>query len=194
MKKILKKRGIKVGAIILMAIILLLGVFLITRKHYEYPTKEEVSNKCGMFEGNKAKKVKISYEKEEQVVGHDDITGEDIKDKVFKIKLSNIKDEYRVEVYNDYTKETKELSVKNKSASYETIYSKDIIKYTINIIKKNGKCKGEKVRSITVTLPVINNYSKYAECKEKVNKKYKYCKEEIYESLPSVEEFKKGVK
>lgn len=194
MKKTFKKRGIKVGAIILLVIILLLGAFLITRKHYEYPTEEKVSNKCGIFDGKKAKKVKISYEKVEQVVGHDDVTGEDIKDKLFKIKVSNIKDEYRVEVYNDYTKETKELSVENKSASYETIYSKDIIKYTINIIRKNGKCKGETIRTITVTLPVINNYSEYAECKEKINKKYKYCKEEIYESLPSVEEFKKGVK
>ena len=93
-----------------------------------------------------------------------------------------------------YTKEKKMLEVENKKASFETIYSKDIIKYTINIISKNGKCKNDIARSITVTLPVINNYSKYKECEEKKNKNYKYCKEEIYESLPSIEEFYKGVK
>ncbi len=59
------------------------------------------------------------------------------------------------------------LEVENKKASFETIYSKDIIKYTINIISKNGKCKNDIARSITVTLPVINNYSKYKECEEK---------------------------
>ena len=133
-------------------------------------------------------------EKIEKIVGNDETTGKDVVDKVFKIDISNIKEDYRVEIYNDYTKETKMLEVEDKKASYETIYSKDIIKYTINIISKNGKCKNDVSRSLTVTLPVINNYASLNECTKKENKKYKYCKEEIYESLPSIEEFNKGVK
>ena len=108
--------------------------------------------------------------------------------------LQNIHESFKILWYNDYTKETKMLEVENKKASFETIYSKDIIKYTINIISKNGKCKNDISRSITVTLPVINNYASLNECTKKENKKYKYCKEEIYESLPSIEEFNKGVK
>ena len=133
-------------------------------------------------------------EKIEKIVGNDETTGKDVVDKVFKINISNIKEDYRVEIYNDYTKETKMLEVEDKKASYETIYSKDIIKYTINITSKNGKCKNDVSKSLTVTLPAINNYASLNECTKKENKKYKYCKEEIYESLPSIEEFNKGVK
>ena len=200
MKKVMNKRNMIIFGVILVALILV-AIFL-GKEKYAYPTKVEKLNfkesKCGILAQNKtksgAKKVKVTYEKTEKIVGYDETTGENVVDKVFKINLSNISDNYRVEIYNDYTKETKMLEVENKKASFETIYSKDIIKYTINIISKNGKCKNETVRSITVTLPVINNYSKYKECEEKKNKNYKYCKEEIYESLPSIEEFYKGVK
>ena len=179
-----------------------IGIFLIGREKYAYPTKVEKLNfnvsKCGTLAQSKAKrgakKVKINYEKIDKIVGYDETTGKDVVDKVFKINISNIKEDYRVEIYNDYTKETKMLEVEDKKASYETIYSKDIIKYTINIISKNGKCKNDVSRSLTVTLPVINNYASLNECTKKENKKYKYCKEEIYESLPSIEEFNKGVK
>lgn len=192
----------KVVAGVAVFVCIIICVILLGREKYAYPTKIEKltfeKSKCGMLAQNKAKsgakKVKINYEKIDKVVGYDETTGKDVVDKVFKINLSNISDNYRVEIYNDYTKETKMLDIEDHKASYETIYSKDIIKYTINIINKNGKCKNDEARSITVTLPVINNYSKYKECEEKKNKKYKYCKEEIYESLPSIEEFYKGVK
>ena len=192
----------KIGMCVVVFLCIVIGIFVIGREKYAYPTKVEKLNfnvsKCGTLAQSKAKrgakKVKINYEKIDKIVGYDETTGKDVVDKVFKINISNIKEDYRVEIYNDYTKETKMLEVENKKASFETIYSKDIIKYTINIISKNGKCKNDISRSITVTLPVINNYSKYKECEEKKNKNYKYCKEEIYESLPSIEEFYKGVK
>ena len=188
------------GIVVFMCVVV--GIFVIGREKYVYPTKVEKlsfnESKCGPLAQSKAKrgakKVKISYEKIDKIVGYDETTGKDVVDKVFKINLSNIKDNYRVEIYNDYTKETKMLDIENKKASYETIYSKDIIKYTINIISKNGKCKNDSARSITVTLPVINNYANFNECTNKANKKYKYCKEEIYESLPSIDTFYKGVK
>ena len=200
MKKVMNKRNMIIFGVILVALILV-AIFL-GKEKYAYPTKVEKLNfkesKCGILAQNRtksgAKKVKVTYEKIEKIVGYDETTGENVVDKVFKINLSNISDNYRVEIYNDYTKETKMLEVENKKASFETIYSKDIIKYTINIISKNGKCKNDIARSITVTLPVINNYSKYKECEEKKNKNYKYCKEEIYESLPIIEEFYKGEK
>ena len=192
----------KIGMCVVVFLCIVIGIFVIGREKYVYPTKAEKLNfnvsKCGTLAQSKAKrgakKVKINYEKIDKIVGYDETTGKNVVDKVFKINISNIKEDYRVEIYNDYTKETKMLEVENKKASFETIYSKDIIKYTINIISKNGKCKNDISRSITVTLPVINNYSKYKECEEKKNKNYKYCKEEIYESLPSIEEFYKGVK
>lgn len=200
MRRVLNKKSMIILGVIL--IVLILGLIFLRKEKYAYPTKIEKltfeESKCGILSQNKtkngAKKIKITYEKIDKIVGYDETTGNDVVDKVFKINLSNISDNYRVEIYNNYTKETKLLEVENKKASFETIYSKDIIKYTINIISKNGKCKNDKARSITVTLPVINNYSKYKECEEKKNKKYKYCKEEIYESLPSIEEFYKGVK
>ena len=200
MKKVMNKRNMIIFGVILVALILV-AIFL-GKEKYAYPTKVEKLNfkesKCGILAQNKtksgAKKVKVTYEKIEKIVGYDETTGENVVDKVFKINLSNISDNYRVEIYNDYTKETKMLEVENKKASFETIYSKDIIKYTINIISKNGKCKNDVSRSLTVTLPVINNYASLNECTKKENKKYKYCKEEIYESLPSIEEFNKGVK
>ena len=200
MRRVLNKKSMIILSIVL--IVLIFGIIFLGKEKYAYPTKVEKlsfkESKCGILAQNKAKngakKVKITYEKIDKVVGYDETTGEDVVDKVFKINISNISDNYRVEIYNDYTKETKMIEVENKKASYETIYSKDIIKYTINIISKNGKCKNDEARSITVTLPVINNYSKYKECEEKKNKNYKYCKEEIYESLPSIEEFYKGVK
>ena len=193
-------KKIVAGIVVFMCVVV--GIFILGREKYAYPTKvEELSfseSKCGTQAQSKAKrgakKVKINYEKIDKIVGYDETTGEDVVDKVFKINLSNIKDDYRVEIYNDYTKETKMLDIEDKKASYETIYSKDIIKYTINIISKNGKCKNDVSRSLTVTLPVINNYASLNECTKKENKKYKYCKEEIYESLPSIEEFNKGVK
>ena len=192
----------KIGMCVVVFLCVVIGIFVIGKEKYAYPTKVEKLNfkesKCGILAQNKTKsgvkKVKVTYEKIEKIVGYDETTGENVVDKVFKINISNISDNYRVEIYNDYTKETKMLEVENKKASFETIYSKDIIKYTINIISKNGKCKNDIARSITVTLPVINNYSKYKECEEKKNKNYKYCKEEIYESLSSIEEFYKGVK
>ena len=167
MKKVMNKRNMIIFGVIL--VVLILGTIFLGKEKYAYPTKVEKLNfkesKCGILAQNKtksgAKKVKVTYEKTEKIVGYDETTGENVVDKVFKINLSNISDNYRVEIYNDYTKETKMLEVENKKASFETIYSKDIIKYTINIISKNGKCKNETVRSITVTLPVINNYSKY---------------------------------
>ena len=200
MRRVLNKKSMIILSIVL--IVLIFGIIFLGKEKYAYPTKVEKlsfkESKCGILAQNKAKngakKIKITYEKIDKVVGYDETTGEDVVDKVFKINISNISDNYRVEIYNDYTKETKMVEVENKKASYETIYSKDIIKYTINIISKNGKCKNDEARSITVTLPVINNYSKYKECEEKKNKNYKYCKEEIYESLPSIEEFYKGVK
>lgn len=200
MKKVMNTKNIIVFGVILIALILC-TIFL-GKEKYAYPTKVEKLNfeesKCGTFAQIKAqngtKKIKITYERVDKIVGYDETTGEDIVDKVFKINISNISDDYRVEIYNDYTKGTKLLDVENKKTSYETIYSKDIIKYTINIISKNGKCKNDAARSLTVTFPVINNYSKYKECLDKKNKNYKYCKEEIYESLPSIEEFYKGVK
>ena len=193
-------KKVVVGVAVFVCIILC--VILFGREKYAYPTHLEKLNfnvsKCGTLAQSKAKrgakKVKIKYEKIDKIVGYDETTGKDVVDKVFKINLSNIKEDYRVEIYNDYTKETKMLEVEDKKASYETIYSKDIIKYTINIISKNGKCKNDSARSLTVTLPVINNYASLNECTKKENKKYKYCKEEIYESLPSMEEFNKGVK
>ena len=200
MRRVLNKKSMIILGVIL--IVLILGIIFLGKEKYAYPTKIEKltfeESKCGILSQNKAKngakKIKITYEKIDKVVGYDEPTGNDVVDKVFKINLSNISDNYRVEIYNNYTKETKLLEVENKKANFETIYSKDIIKYTINIISKNGKCKNDKARSITVTLPVINNYSKYKECEDKKNKNYKYCKEEIYESLPSIEEFYKGVK
>ena len=200
MRRVLNKKSMIILGVIL--IVLILGLIFLGKEKYAYPTKIEKltfeESKCGILSQNKtksgAKKIKITYEKIDKIVGYDETTGNDVVDKVFKINLSNISDNYRVEIYNNYTKETKLLEVENKKASFETIYSKDIIKYTINIISKNGKCKNDKARSITVTLPVINNYSKYKECEDKKNKNYKYCKEEIYESLPSIEEFYKGVK
>ena len=200
MRRVLNKKSMIILSIVL--IVLIFGIIFLGKEKYAYPTKVEKlsfkESKCGILAQNKtksgAKKIKITYEKIDKVVGYDETTGEDVVDKVFKINISNISDNYRVEIYNDYTKETKMVEVENKKASFETIYSKDIIKYTINIISKNGKCKNDEARSITVTLPVINNYSKYKECEEKKNKNYKYCKEEIYESLPSIEEFYKGVK
>ena len=199
MRRVLNKKSMIILGVIL--IVLILGLIFLGKEKYAYPTKIEKltfeESKCGILSQNKAKngakKIKITYEKIDKIVGYDETTGNDVVDKVFKINLSNISDNYRVEIYNNYTKETKLLEVENKKASFETIYSKDIIKYTINIISKNGKCKNDKARSITVTLPVINNYSKYKECEDKKNKNYKYCKEEIYESLPSIEEFYKGV-
>ena len=196
----MNKRNMIIFGVILVALILV-AIFLGKEKH-AYPTKVEKLNfnvsKCGTLAQSKAKrvakKVKINYEKIDKIVGYDETTGKDVVDKVFKINISNIKEDYRVEIYNDYTKETKMLEVEDRKASYETIYSKDIIKYTINIISKNGKCKNDVSRSLTVTLPVINNYASLNECTKKENKKYKYCKEEIYESLPSIEEFYKGVK
>ena len=192
----------KVVAGVAVFVCIIICVILFGREKYAYPTHLEKLNfnvsKCGTLAQSKAKrgakKVKIKYEKIDKIVGYDETTGKDVADKVFKINLSNIKEDYRVEIYNDYTKETKMLEVEDKKASYETIYSKDIIKYTINIISKNGKCKNDSARSLTVTLPVINNYASLNECTKKENKKYKYCKEEIYESLPSMEEFNKGVK
>ena len=200
MKRVLNKKSMIILGVII--IVLILGLIFLGKEKYAYPTKIEKltfeESKCGILSQNKAKngakKIKITYEKIDKIVGYDETTGKDVVDKVFKINISNISDNYRIEIHNNYTKETKLLEVENKKASFETIYSKDIIKYTINIISKNGKCKNDKARSITVTLPVINNYSKYKECEEKKNKKYKYCKEEIYESLPSIEEFNKGVK
>ena len=200
MRRVLNKKSMIILGVIL--IVLILGIIFLGKEKYAYPTKIEKltfeESKCGILSQNKAKngakKIKITYEKIDKVVGYDETTGNDVVDKVFKINLSNISDNYRVEIYNNYTKETKLLEVENKKANFETIYSKDIIKYTINIISKNGKCKNDKARSITVTLPVINNYSKCKECEDKKNKNYKYCKEEIYESLPSIEEFYKGVK
>ena len=200
MRRVLNKKSMIILGVIL--IVLILGIIFLGKEKYAYPTKIEKltfeESKCGILSQNKAKngakKIKITYEKIDKVVGYDETTGNDVVDKVFKINLSNISDNYRVEIYNNYTKETKLLEVENKKANFETIYSKDIIKYTINIISKNGKCKNDIARSITVTLPVINNYSKYKECEDKKNKNYKYCKEEIYESLPSIEEFYKGVK
>ena len=200
MRRVLNKKSMIILSIVL--IVLIFGIIFLGKEKYAYPTKVEKlsfkESKCGILAQNKtksgAKKIKITYEKIDKVVGYDETTGEDVVDKVFKINISNISDNYRVEIYNDYTKETKMVEVENKKASFETIYSKDIIKYTINIISKNGKCKNDIARSITVTLPVINSYSKYKECEEKKNKNYKYCKEEIYESLPSIEEFYKGVK
>lgn len=200
MRRVLNKKSMIILGVII--IVLILGLIFLGKEKYAYPTKIEKltfeESKCGILSQNKAKngakKIKITYEKIDKIVGYDETTGNDVVDKVFKINLSNISDNYRVEIYNNYTKETKLLEVENKKASFETIYSKDIIKYTINIISKNGKCKNDKARSITVTLPVINNYSKYKECEDKKNKNYKYCKEEIYESLPSIEEFYKGVK
>lgn len=193
-------KKIVAGIVVFMCVVV--GIFILGREKYAYPTKVEKlsfsESKCGTLAQSKAKrgakKVKINYEKIDKIVGYDETTGKDVVDKVFKINLSNIKDDYRVEIYNDYTKETKMLDIEDKKASYETIYSKDIIKYTINIISKNGKCKNDVSRSLTVTLPVINNYASLNECTKKENKKYKYCKEEIYESLPSIEEFNKGVK
>ena len=200
MKRVLNKKSMIILGVII--IVLILGLIFLGKEKYAYPTKIEKltfeESKCGILSQNKAKngakKIKITYEKIDKIVGYDETTGKDVVDKVFKINISNISDNYRVEIHNNYTKETKLLEVENKKASFETIYSKDIIKYTINIISKNGKCKNDKARSITVTLPVINNYSKYKECEDKKNKNYKYCKEEIYESLPSIEEFYKGVK
>ena len=200
MRRALNKKSMIILSIVL--IVLIFGIIFLGKEKYAYPTKVEKlsfnESKCGILAQNKvksgAKKIKISYEKIDKVVGYDETTGKDIVDKVFKINISNISNDYRVEIYNDYTKETKLLDVENKKASFETIYSKDIIKYTINIISKNGKCKNDTARSLTVTFPVINNYSKYKECDDKKNKNYKYCKEEIYESLPSIEEFNKGVK
>ena len=188
------------GILVLICIVICICVF--GKEKFAYPTKVEKLNfevsKCGTFAQSKAKrgakKVKVNYEKIDKVVGYDETIGKDVIDKVFKINLSNIKDNYRVEIYNDYTKETKMLEVENNKASYETIYSKDIIKYTINIISKNGKCKNDKARSLTVTFPVINNYASFSECTKKENKKYKYCKEEIYESLPNIDIFYEGVK
>ena len=192
----------KIGMCVVVFLCVVIGIFVIGKEKYVYPTKVEKlsfkESKCGILAQNKtksgAKKVKINYEKIDKIVGYDETTGKDVVDKVFKINIGNIKEDYRVEIYNDYTKETKMLEVEDKKASYETIYSKDIIKYTINIISKNGKCKNDVSRSLTVTLPVINNYASLNECTKKENKKYKYCKEEIYESLPSIEEFYKGVK
>ena len=200
MKRVLNKKSMIILGVII--IVLILGLIFLGKEKYAYPTKIEKltfeESKCGILSQNKAKngakKIKITYEKIDKIVGYDETTGKDVVDKVFKINISNISDNYRIEIHNNYTKETKLLEVENKKASFETIYSKDIIKYTINIISKNGKCKNDKARSITVTLPVINNYSKYKECEDKKNKNYKYCKEEIYESLPSIEEFYKGVK
>lgn len=198
MDKINKRNIIIVLAFLIVVIFL---VVKITKKEeYVYPTVIEKINykesKCNIFDQHKykkgAKKIKINYEKIEKEVGYDETTGETIKDKVFKINLSNISDNYYVEIYNDYTKKTEKLEIKENKASYETIYSKDIIKYTINIKTKKGKCKDELYLSKTVTLPVINNYINFKECED--NKKYKYCKEEIYESLPSIDEFYKGVK
>ena len=200
MRRVLNKKSMIILGVII--IVLILGLIFLGKEKYAYPTKIEKltfeESKCGILSQNKAKngakKIKITYEKIDKIVGYDETTGKDVVDKVFKINISNISDNYRIEIHNNYTKETKLLEVENKKASFETIYSKDIIKYTINIISKNGKCKNDKARSITVTLPVINNYSKYKECEDKKNKNYKYCKEEIYESLPSIEEFYKGVK
>ena len=187
----------KIGVCVAVFLCVVIGIFLIGREKYAYPTKVEKLNfnvsKCGTLAQSKAKrgakKVKINYEKIDKIVGYDEKTGKDVVDKVFKINLSNIKEDYREEIYNAFI-----FCTKNQSISYETIYSKDIIKYTINIISKNGKCKNDSARSLTVTLPVINNYASLNECTKKENKKYKYCKEEIYESLPSIEEFNKGVK
>ncbi len=192
----------KIGMCVVVFLCVVIGIFVIGKEKYVYPTKVEKlsfkESKCGILAQNKtksgAKKVKINYEKIDKIVGYDETTGKDVVDKVFKINIGNIKEDYRVEIYNDYTKETKMLEVEDRKASYETIYSKDIIKYTINIISKNGKCRNDVSRSLTVTLPVINNYASLNECTKKENKKYKYCKEEIYESLPSIEEFYKGVK
>ena len=138
MKKVMNKRNMIIFGVILVALILV-AIFL-GKEKYAYPTKVEKlsfkESKCGILAQNKtksgAKKVKVTYEKMEKIVGYDETTGENVVDKVFKINLSNISDNYRIEIYNDYTKETKMLDVENKKASFETIYSKDIIKYTIN--------------------------------------------------------------
>lgn len=201
MKKLLTTKKMILSGVIIIAIVFC-AFIIFNKQNFKYPTKIEKLNfeisKCGVLAQIKAKRgaeeVKINYEKIDKIVGYDETTGKDVVNKIFKINLSNIKDNYRVEIYNDYTKETKMINVEDNKASYETIYSKNIIKYTINIISKNGKCKNDVSRSLTVTFPVINNYAGFIECTRKENKKYKYCKEEIYESLPNIDTFYEGVK
>ncbi len=67
-------------------------------------------------------KSKSNIWKNRKIVGYDETTGENVVDKVFKINLSNISDNYRVEIYNDYTKENKDVrGWKQKSKLWNNI-------------------------------------------------------------------------
>ena len=82
MKKVMNKRNMIIFGVILVALILV-AIFL-GKEKYSYPTKVEKlsfkESKCGILSQNKtksgAKKVKVTYEKIEKIVGYDETTGE----------------------------------------------------------------------------------------------------------------------
>lgn len=197
-----KKNIILVVVVIAVIIAIVVAVVSMTGKteikEGKYP-QEEISvdlskTKCGSSKKkslvNKANKISLEYATEKIAVGYDETTGEDILANVFNVTITNVTEDFYVIVKNDYTNEETKLTnndAKDNKVVFQTMYSNDIITYTVEVYTTTSKCKDELYRKFTFKTPIFNIYTNTSYCTG--NEDFEYCKEEIFTSQLNFDEF-----
>lgn len=114
----------------------------------------------------------------------------------FKIYISNISENLRLEIINDYDNRT--LSVTNSNLAdgvytIETRVATRKVKYSINVSAINGNCAGKQLLKTSITTPRYNSYSTSYICEQVPN--FKYCGKFVDTSTMTYSEFlEKGEK
>lgn len=113
----------------------------------------------------------------------------------FMIYITNISDNLRLEITNDYLDKQKlevtSLDMQNGAYTIETNIASRKVTYTINIYSKSDKCYNQKLLTTRVVTPRYNEYSTSYICEQVPD--FKYCGEFYDTSKLTYSEFlKKG--
>ncbi len=125
---------------------------------------------CNYKEQAKLNKEAANVHKEYEFVGEDQLNYH------FKIYLTNITDNLRLVVTNNYNDQELNITKQDLVDGVYTIETKIAtrkVKYNIEMYATTGDCAGEKLISTSITTPRYNPYSTSYICKQVPD--YKYC-------------------
>lgn len=111
--------------------------------------------------------------------------------KGFNVSILNITNDIYVRVSNNKNKEVKTYHYADTvdgTATFQTTEVESLITYTIEVFANKYSCVGEKLRELSITTPLYNNYSERLDCKD--NTDFYYCQEFIPSENIPYNEFK----
>lgn len=96
----------------------------------------------------------------------------------YVITLSNITDNFKAIVTNDYNEDA--FTLTKSESSFNTKYIGLLNTYTVKILTNNQNCENEIVREFNFTTPAFNRFSEMLVCQDNDNKN---CDELIYSPI-----------